>query len=58
MDSFLGYVLDDYKNGLLTKATAVETLAHVIAAIDINNHAEAITCFQQGRKFLSTLHGK
>lgn len=58
MDAFLGHVLDDYKNGLLSKPTAIETLAHVIAAIDINNHAEAINWFQQGRKFLTTLHGK
>jgi hypothetical protein len=58
MDAFLGLLLDDYKNGLLTRATAIGTLGHIIAAVDIGNHAEAINWFKNGRQFLNTQHSK
>lgn len=58
MDAFLGYLLDAYKDGALTRSTAIATLAHVIAAIGSGNHQEAINCFQQGRKLLSTQQGE
>lgn len=52
MDAFLGHVLDDYKSGEITKSEAVSGLAHVIAAIDIGNHGEAVNWFEQGRKLI------
>ncbi|MEG2048403.1 MULTISPECIES: hypothetical protein [Comamonas] len=52
MDAFLGYVLDDYKAGEITKEEAVGALAHVMAALDIGNTAEAVNWFKQGRKFI------
>lgn len=52
MDAFLGYVLDDYKAGEITKKEAVGALAHVMAALDIGNTAEAVNWFKQGRKFI------
>lgn len=57
MDAFLGFLLDGYKSGSLTRSTAIGTLAHVIAAVDIDNHEEARKWFQQGRKFLSNQQG-
>jgi aminopeptidase C len=55
MDAFLGILLDSYKAGTLKRATAIGTLAHVIAAADIDNHEEARKWFQQGQKSLSNL---
>lgn len=52
MDAFLGHVLDDYKAGEITKEEAVGALAHVMAALDIGNTAEAVNWFQQGRNFI------
>jgi hypothetical protein len=52
MDAFLGHVLEDFKSGAITKAEAIGGLAHVIAAIDIGDYGEAITWFEQGRKFI------
>lgn len=52
MDAFLGHVLDAYKSGEITKEKAVGSVAHVIAAVDKGNHAEARSWFEQGRKFL------
>lgn len=52
MDAFLGHVLDDYKEGLLTKAQAVAGLAHVMAALDLDNYPEARNWFAQGRKLI------
>lgn len=52
MDAFLGHVLDDYKAGKITKASAVGALAHVMAALDLDNYSEARSCFEQGRKFI------
>lgn len=52
MDAFLGHVLDDYKEGTITKADAIGALAHVVAAIDKGNTDEARNWFEQGRKFI------
>ena len=52
MDAFLGAVLDDYRDGALTKEQAVGGLAHVMAALNIGNVAEARAWFREGRKFI------
>lgn len=52
MDAFLGHVLDDYKAGVLDKTKAIEGLAHVMAALDLDNYEEARSWFEQGRKFI------
>jgi hypothetical protein len=52
MDAFLGHVLEDFKAGAITKEQAAGGLAHVMAALDIGNTAEARSCFEQGRKFI------
>lgn len=46
MDVFLAVVLDEYRNGSISKTKAVSCLAHVIAAIDIGNYPEARSWFQ------------
>ncbi|MDL4860746.1 hypothetical protein NPJ88_000215 [Halomonas elongata] len=53
MDAFLGHVLDDYKEGRISKQRAIGGLAHVMAALDLGNYSEAREWFEQGRKFLS-----
>lgn len=53
MDAFLGHVLDDYKEGRISKERAIGGLAHVMAALDLDNYSEAREWFKQGRKFLS-----
>ena len=52
MDAFLGHVLEDFKQGIITKDQAIGGLAHVIAAIDIGNYGEASNWFEQGRKLI------
>lgn len=52
MDAFLGAVLDDYRDGVLTKEQAVGGLAHVMAALNLGNVQEARNWFIQGRKFI------
>ncbi len=52
MDAFLGHVLEDYKAGIITKERAIGGLAHVMAALDLDNYAEARSWFEQGHKFL------
>lgn len=52
MDAFLGHVLDDYKAGVLDKTKAIAGLAHVMAALDLDNYDEARAWFEQGRKFI------
>lgn len=52
MDAFLGHVLDDYKSGEITKDEAIAGLAHVMAALDLDNYGEARNWFEQGRKFI------
>lgn len=53
MDVFLGNVLDDYKAGHITKVAAVNGLAHVMAALDIDNYGEVRAWFEQGRASIS-----
>lgn len=52
MDAFLGAVVDDYKAGVITKEQAVGGLAHVMAALDLDNYGEVRSWFEQGRKFI------
>lgn len=52
MDVFLGQVLEDFKEGEITKEEAIGALAHVMTALDIGNTAEAVNWFEQGRKFI------
>lgn len=46
MDNFLNAALDGYKNGTLSRDNVRSALAHVIAAIDINNYGEARQWFK------------
>jgi len=52
MEAFLGNVLDDFKKGEITRDQAIGGLAHVMAALDLDNYGEVISCFKQGRKFI------
>lgn len=52
MDTFLGQILDDYKNGTLTKEQVVSGLAHIMAALDKGNTGEARVWLEQGRKLI------
>ena len=47
MDRFLEMVLDAYKAGDISRASAVGGLAHVMAALAIGNDAEAISWFKK-----------
>ena len=42
MDAFLGFCLEDFKAGSITKSETVSFLGHVITAIDTGNYDEAI----------------
>lgn len=46
MDNLINAALDGYKNGTLSRDSARRSLAHVIAAIDIGNYAEAREWFK------------
>ncbi|HDG1683922.1 TPA: hypothetical protein PFE14_004422 [Kluyvera ascorbata] len=46
LDKLLNVALDGYKNGEMSRETARSGLAHVIAAIDTGNYAEARYWFQ------------
>ena len=50
--SNLGHVLEDFKAGTITKEQAIGGLAHVMAALDIGNTAEASNWFENGQKFI------
>lgn len=52
MDAFLGFVLEDFKSGAISKVEAVAAIAHTVAAVDIGNYEEARVWFEQGRKFI------
>lgn len=52
MDAFLNHILEDFKNGELTKTQVTGALTQIIAAIDIGNYGEAIHWFEQGRKVI------
>ncbi|MGR6425781.1 hypothetical protein ACUZ8Y_22905 [Aeromonas veronii] len=51
MEAFLSHVLDDYKAGKLDKMKAIAELAHVMAALDLDNYGEVRACFAQGRNW-------
>lgn len=38
MDAFIGYVLEDYKAGTITKSQAAGSLNHVMTALAEGNH--------------------
>lgn len=44
--------MDDYKAGIIDRAQAIGSLAHVIAAVDIGNYSEARVWLEQGRKLV------
>lgn len=45
MENLINAALDGYKNGTLSRESAMNSLAHVITAIDIGNYAEARNWF-------------
>ena len=47
MDAFLYRVLDAFKRGDISKQSVASGLAHVMAALDIQNTAEAVAWFNQ-----------
>ncbi|MBD0847100.1 MULTISPECIES: hypothetical protein [Pectobacterium] len=46
MNNLINAALEGYKNGTLSQEGAMNSLAHVMAAIDIGNYAEARAWFQ------------
>lgn len=52
LNTFLGAVLDDYKNETITRGQARSGLAYVIAALDVNNYDEGGSWRRQGRKLI------
>ncbi len=48
MDTFLGMLLDKYKTGAMSKSTAVDICAHIMAALDKGNIGEARAWFEEG----------
>lgn len=52
LDRFLGLVLDRHKSGELSRARAIGTLAHVIAALDKGNLHEVRQWLEEGSSFL------
>jgi hypothetical protein len=45
MDAFLARVLDAYRTGKIDRSGAIADIAHVIAALDINNIGEVRSYF-------------
>ena len=52
MDPFLGHVLDDYKDGVISKEQAISGLAHGMSALDNGEESEVRTWLEQGRKLI------
>ncbi len=52
MTQFLEDVLNAHKAGDVTRDEAVGGLAHVMAALDIGNTAEAVNWFKHGVEFV------
>ena len=50
LDALVSGLLDDYKEGVITKAHAVATMGHIIEALDEGNYGEAVTWLREGRK--------
>lgn len=55
LDAFLKAIFNDIKNGDITETQFTSGMAHVVAAVDIENIDEARKWFQQGRKFMRDL---
>lgn len=47
MDEFLGFVLDAYKEGRVSRLNAVGALAHVLTAAAIDNDGEVVAWFRK-----------
>lgn len=52
MDSFFGLLLDAAGRGKLSRDDAISKLAHIVAAVDIGNYAEAKKWFESGHAML------
>jgi len=52
MDAFLGFVLDDFATGVISRDKAIGALQHVMGALVVGNTGEAKNWFEQGRKFI------
>ncbi|XQA79281.1 hypothetical protein ACM9W9_06015 [Xanthomonas sacchari] len=52
MDGFLGNVLDQHKEGELSRGEAIALIAHVMAALDLDNYSEAKSWFANHKKFI------
>lgn len=52
MDNFIETLLDDFKNGTVTKEQAASGLAHVMTALDNGEASEVRNWFEQGRSFV------
>jgi hypothetical protein len=52
MKGFLSHVLEDFKNGWLTKDQALGGLSHVISSLCANDAEEAVRWFREGRKLI------
>ncbi|WP_076038468.1 hypothetical protein [Xanthomonas campestris] len=52
LDDFLGNVLDQHKDGGLSRGEAIGLIAHVMAALDLHNYTEARSWFANHRKFI------
>lgn len=53
MDKFLGFILDDYKTGGMDRGEAISYLAHVMAAVDLQNYSEARNWFENHEKYIA-----
>ena len=52
MDAFIGFVLDDFAAGVISRDKAIGALQHVMGALVVGNTGEAKNWFEQGRKFI------
>lgn len=57
MDKFLAAALNDYKNNVISEATAVSCLAHIMAALDLDNYEEARNWFRNPQLLRDTDKG-
>lgn len=52
MDAFIGFVLDDYAAGEISRDRTANCLQHVMGVLAVGNTGEAKNWFSQGRKFI------
>ncbi|MES2784750.1 MAG: hypothetical protein V4684_04750 [Pseudomonadota bacterium] len=52
MDAFIDAVLQDFKEGVITKEQARVAIGHVMAALAIGNLSGALGWLAEGRKFI------